>query len=235
MCLALRLVQDDFQPTFHLHVLSLKNILLSSSIFSPPRSLPKLSSQDDDGADSKKKEVPQFEPIPHDHNFCERVVINVRFLVSLLFARTTIRRPSISNNFFTFCVWRNARYDVFNRWSSRNTKISLFLGQRLKIWNTIASLEPVSRHTLGRSSPPYQVVLRHFRSRCRLIQWLTLAGTSIRSATNTFSIETVRVLMQFYIIIKVVSVGGRSRPLASRTLDYRSRLPSLDPKNNSDL
>lgn len=41
------------------------------------RSLPKLSSQDDDGADSKKKEVPQFEPIPHDHNFCERVVINV--------------------------------------------------------------------------------------------------------------------------------------------------------------
>lgn len=51
----------------------------------------------------------------------------------------------------------------FNRWSSRNTKnISLFLGQRLKIWNTIASLEPVSRHTLGRSSPPYQVALRLF-------------------------------------------------------------------------
>ncbi|CRK94908.1 CLUMA_CG008400, isoform A [Clunio marinus] len=40
------------------------------------RSLPKFSSQDDDGTDSKKREVPQFEPIPHDHNFCERIVIN---------------------------------------------------------------------------------------------------------------------------------------------------------------
>ncbi|CAG9807415.1 unnamed protein product [Chironomus riparius] len=40
-------------------------------------SLPKLSSHDDDGTDSRKREVPQFEPIPHDHDFCERVVINV--------------------------------------------------------------------------------------------------------------------------------------------------------------
>lgn len=32
-----------------------------------------------------------------------------------------------------------------------------FLGQRLKIWNTIASLEPVSRHSIRRSCPPYQV------------------------------------------------------------------------------
>ncbi|KAG5670750.1 hypothetical protein PVAND_000991 [Polypedilum vanderplanki] len=39
-------------------------------------SLPKLSSHDDDGTDGKR-EVPQFEPIPHDHDFCERVVINV--------------------------------------------------------------------------------------------------------------------------------------------------------------
>ena len=36
-----------------------------------------MSSHDDDGSDSRKREVPQFEPIPHDHDFCERVVINV--------------------------------------------------------------------------------------------------------------------------------------------------------------
>lgn len=43
------------------------------------RSLPKLSSQDEDGPTphSQFTGVAHFEPIPHDHDFCERVVINV--------------------------------------------------------------------------------------------------------------------------------------------------------------
>lgn len=78
---------------------------------------------------------------------------------------TTPRCPSISNNFFsTFCVWRNTFrwwwFVFLFRWffSLSLCTFCVFLGQRLKIWNTIASLEPVSRHTLGRSSPPYQVL-----------------------------------------------------------------------------
>jgi hypothetical protein len=43
------------------------------------RSLPKLSSQDEDGPTPHTQftGVQHFEPIPHDHDFCERVVINV--------------------------------------------------------------------------------------------------------------------------------------------------------------
>ncbi|KAL7289216.1 hypothetical protein TKK_0017155 [Trichogramma kaykai] len=43
------------------------------------RSLPKLLSQDDLGYNSYKRYagLTHFEPIPHDHDFCERVVINV--------------------------------------------------------------------------------------------------------------------------------------------------------------
>ncbi|XP_059490701.1 potassium voltage-gated channel protein Shaker-like isoform X2 [Neocloeon triangulifer] len=45
---------------------------------SPYRSLPKLSSQDEDGPQHREfSGVVNFEPIPHDHDFCERVVINV--------------------------------------------------------------------------------------------------------------------------------------------------------------
>ncbi|KAL7012555.1 hypothetical protein ACKWTF_014919 [Chironomus riparius] len=41
-------------------------------------SLPKLSSHDnEEEIVDKKKEVNYFEPIPHDHNLCERVVINI--------------------------------------------------------------------------------------------------------------------------------------------------------------
>ncbi|XP_012060674.1 PREDICTED: potassium voltage-gated channel protein Shaker [Atta cephalotes] len=42
-------------------------------------SLPKLSSQDEDGTNphTQYTGVTHFEPIPHDHDFCERVVINV--------------------------------------------------------------------------------------------------------------------------------------------------------------
>ncbi|KAH1004353.1 hypothetical protein HUJ04_004118 [Dendroctonus ponderosae] len=45
----------------------------------PIPSLPKLSSQDEDGhtPHSQFTGVAHFEPIPHDHDFCERVVINV--------------------------------------------------------------------------------------------------------------------------------------------------------------
>ncbi|KAK3918809.1 Potassium voltage-gated channel protein Shaker [Frankliniella fusca] len=41
-------------------------------------SLPKLSSQDEDGptAHGQLTGVTHFEPIPHDHDYCERVVIN---------------------------------------------------------------------------------------------------------------------------------------------------------------
>ncbi|KOX78401.1 Potassium voltage-gated channel protein Shaker [Melipona quadrifasciata] len=44
------------------------------------RSLPKLSSQDEDGPNphTQYTGVTQFEPIPHDHDFCERVVINIK-------------------------------------------------------------------------------------------------------------------------------------------------------------
>ncbi|XP_034255867.1 potassium voltage-gated channel protein Shaker isoform X3 [Thrips palmi] len=43
------------------------------------QSLPKLSSQDEDGptAHGQLTGVTHFEPIPHDHDYCERVVINV--------------------------------------------------------------------------------------------------------------------------------------------------------------
>ncbi|RZF40127.1 hypothetical protein LSTR_LSTR011255 [Laodelphax striatellus] len=47
---------------------------------SPGRSLPKISSQDEDGPAGHSHQYPgvvHFEPIPHDHDFCERVVINV--------------------------------------------------------------------------------------------------------------------------------------------------------------
>ncbi|KAL7646303.1 UNVERIFIED_CONTAM: hypothetical protein RMT77_003212 [Armadillidium vulgare] len=42
-------------------------------------SLPKLSSQDDEGPNTQTNYTGSgnFEPIPHDHDFCERVVINV--------------------------------------------------------------------------------------------------------------------------------------------------------------
>lgn len=54
------------------------NYLLTLT-FIPDRSLPKLSSQDEEGgAGHGFGGGPQhFEPIPHDHDFCERVVINV--------------------------------------------------------------------------------------------------------------------------------------------------------------
>ncbi|XP_063862265.1 potassium voltage-gated channel protein Shaker-like isoform X2 [Scylla paramamosain] len=44
-----------------------------------PTSLPKLSSQDDDGPNTQTNYTGtgNFEPIPHDHDFCERVVINI--------------------------------------------------------------------------------------------------------------------------------------------------------------
>lgn len=43
------------------------------------RSLPKLSSQDEEGGAGHGfgGGINHFEPIPHDHDFCERVVINV--------------------------------------------------------------------------------------------------------------------------------------------------------------
>ncbi|XP_069954067.1 potassium voltage-gated channel protein Shaker isoform X2 [Cherax quadricarinatus] len=43
------------------------------------KSLPKLSSQDDDGPNTQSNYTGtgNFEPIPHDHDFCERVVINI--------------------------------------------------------------------------------------------------------------------------------------------------------------
>lgn len=55
-----------------------------TSFFS--RSLPKLSSQDEDGPNphTQYTGVTHFEPIPHDHDFCERVVINVSIRNSIL-------------------------------------------------------------------------------------------------------------------------------------------------------
>lgn len=52
------------------------------------RSLPKLSSQDEEGgAGIGFPQQPQhFEPIPHDHDFCERVVINVRIFSPIFFS-----------------------------------------------------------------------------------------------------------------------------------------------------
>ncbi|CAL4062781.1 unnamed protein product, partial [Meganyctiphanes norvegica] len=60
---------------------ALKVILCKKSGFPifENKSLPKISSQDDDGpnAPSNYTGTGTFEPIPHDHDFCERVVINV--------------------------------------------------------------------------------------------------------------------------------------------------------------
>jgi len=54
-------------------------VLIISITYFIHRSLPKLSSQDEEGgAGHGFGGGPQhFEPIPHDHDFCERVVINV--------------------------------------------------------------------------------------------------------------------------------------------------------------
>lgn len=48
------------------------------------RSLPKLSSQDEEGGAGHGfgGGINHFEPIPHDHDFCERVVINVSNLIN---------------------------------------------------------------------------------------------------------------------------------------------------------
>lgn len=48
-------------------------------MFYHSRSLPKLSSQDEEGGAGHGfgGGHAHFEPIPHDHDFCERVVINV--------------------------------------------------------------------------------------------------------------------------------------------------------------
>lgn len=47
------------------------------------RSLPKLSSQDDEGGPTPQTlhltGTGHFEPIPHNHQDCERVVINVSY------------------------------------------------------------------------------------------------------------------------------------------------------------
>jgi potassium voltage-gated channel Shaker-related subfamily A member 1 len=45
-----------------------------------------LSSQDEDGAAGHPfgGGINHFEPIPHDHDFCERVVINVSFVKNSL-------------------------------------------------------------------------------------------------------------------------------------------------------
>ena len=57
----------------------MKIILFKLTLFS--RSLPKLSSnENEEEALDKKKVVNYFEPIPHDHNLCERVVINVSII-----------------------------------------------------------------------------------------------------------------------------------------------------------
>lgn len=41
------------------------------------RSRSKVSSHNDDDGTESKKEIRQFEPHLHDHDFCERIVINV--------------------------------------------------------------------------------------------------------------------------------------------------------------
>lgn len=57
----------------------MRNLLRHFSNFPNFRSLPKLSSQDEEGGAGHPfgGGINHFEPIPHDHDFCERVVINV--------------------------------------------------------------------------------------------------------------------------------------------------------------
>lgn len=59
-----------------LNSVKLRGFLKSFIFF---RSLPKLSSHENEDED-RKKVVNYFEPTPHDHSLCERVVINVRLL-----------------------------------------------------------------------------------------------------------------------------------------------------------
>lgn len=60
------------------------NGILSYSVSFRCRSLPKLSSQDEEGGAGHGfgGTHAHFEPIPHDHDFCERVVINVSILLA---------------------------------------------------------------------------------------------------------------------------------------------------------
>lgn len=56
-------------------------------MFTNFRSLPKLSSQDDEGPTPQTLHLTgtgHFEPIPHNHQDCERVVINVSQLETFL-------------------------------------------------------------------------------------------------------------------------------------------------------
>lgn len=66
-------------------LISKKNI--NKRFFFISRSLPKISSQEEDGhtPHSQFTGVAHFEPIPHDHDFCERVVINVSIHFCLFF------------------------------------------------------------------------------------------------------------------------------------------------------
>ena len=67
--------------------------LICVLFFFVDRSLPKLASQDDDGGLNPLSQYPgvgTFEPIPHDHDFCDRVVINVS-LLRCLFACVAIQ------------------------------------------------------------------------------------------------------------------------------------------------
>lgn len=70
-------------------------------VFFSFRSLPKLSSQDEEGGavHGFGGAHAHFEPIPHDHDFCERVVINVSKIGSV-FSET----DGISNVVFFFFI-----------------------------------------------------------------------------------------------------------------------------------
>lgn len=59
------------------------------------RSLPKLSNPEEDAGRAPQGGVVTFEPIQHDHDFCERVVINVSgYTFGIYFSKNSVWIPS---------------------------------------------------------------------------------------------------------------------------------------------
>jgi hypothetical protein len=61
--------------------------MINNYSFNIYRSIPKLLNRDDDRPNHQNeyRGVTHFEPIPHDHDFCERIVINVSMNFMLLY------------------------------------------------------------------------------------------------------------------------------------------------------
>ena len=87
---------NTYKPICHV-VIMIFTASSTFSVFLLSRSLPKISSHEEEGVHQNPQYTGHhhFHPVPHDHDFCERVVINV----SLWQSRT---QTEIATNSFSF-------------------------------------------------------------------------------------------------------------------------------------